>query len=65
MKKLLVLSLVLISYNIARAESLFSLNASQNAMIEPKALFSSVRARGVGDLVSIIIDETPSSIDNY
>ncbi len=64
MKKLLVLSLVLISYNIARAESLFSLNASQNAMIEPKALFSSVRARGVGDLVSIIIDETPSSIDS-
>ena len=48
----------------AGAESLFSLNASQNALIEPKALYSSVRARGVGDLVSIILDEAPTMTDN-
>ena len=46
-----------------RAESLFSLNASQSSMIEPKALFSSVRARGIGDLVSIVIDEAPAMSD--
>ena len=58
MKKLIILSLILFSCNV-HAESLFSLNASQSAFIEPKPLYSSVRARGVGDLISIIIDEAP------
>ena len=62
MKKLLILSLIL-SINAVNAESLFSLNASQSSTIEPKALFSSVRARGIGDLVSIVIDEAPSMSD--
>lgn len=62
MKKLLILSLIL-STTLVNAESLFSLNASQSSMIEPKALFSSVRARGIGDLVSIVIDEAPSMTD--
>ena len=47
----------------ANAESLFSLNASQNALIEPRPLYSSVRARGVGDLVSIILSEAPRLSD--
>ena len=64
MKKILVLSLILSSMTLANAESLFSLNASQSSVIEPKALFSSVRARGVGDLVSIVIDEAPSMNDS-
>ena len=63
MKKLVILSLILSSTAFVNAESLFSLNASQNAMIEPKALFSSVRARGIGDLVSIVIDEAPTMSD--
>lgn len=63
MKKAIILSLILSSISIAQAESLFSLNASQSTMIEPKALFSSVRARGVGDLVSILIDEAPTMND--
>lgn len=62
MKKLLILSLIL-STTLVNAESLFSLNASQSSTIEPKALFSSVRARGIGDLVSIVIDEAPSMTD--
>ena len=62
MKKLLILSLIL-STSMVSAESLFSLNASQSSTIEPKALFSSVRARGIGDLVSIVIDEAPSMND--
>lgn len=64
MKKTIILSLILSSIMSVQAESLFSLNASQNAMIEPKALFSSVRARGIGDLVSIVIDEAPSMQDS-
>ena len=64
MKKAIILSLILSSIMSVQAESLFSLNASQNAMIEPKALFSSVRARGIGDLVSIVIDEAPSMQDS-
>ena len=62
MKKLIILSLILSSISV-NAESLFSLNASQSTMIEPKALFASVRARGVGDLVSIVIDEAPTMQD--
>ena len=62
MKKLLILSLIL-STSMVSAESLFSLNASQSSTIEPKALFSSVRARGIGDLVSIVIDEAPTMSD--
>lgn len=63
MKKLLILSLILSTTLIVNAESLFSLNASQSSTIEPKALFSSVRARGIGDLVSIVIDEAPAMSD--
>ena len=63
MKKLVILSLILSSILSVNAESLFSLNASQSSVIEPKALFSSVRARGIGDLVSIVIDEAPAMTD--
>jgi len=63
MKKIIILSLILSSINFTQAESLFSLNASQSTIIEPRALYSSVRARGIGDLVSIVIDEAPKMID--
>lgn len=62
MKKL-ILATILITSLSAYGESLFSLNASQNSVIEPKALYSSVRARGVGDLVSIVISEAPTISD--
>jgi flagellar L-ring protein precursor FlgH len=64
MKKILFLLLISGFVASADAESLFSLNASQNALIEPRALYSSVRARGVGDLVSIILNEAPTMTDN-
>lgn len=62
MKKV-ILSTILIMTLMANAESLFSLNATQSAMIEPKPLFSSVRARNVGDLVSIILEEAINTQD--
>ena len=61
--KRIFLSLIIISTLSAGAESLFSLNASQNALIEPRALYSTVRARGVGDLVSIVLTEAPKLTD--
>ena len=64
MKRILALSIILTSFMSIQAESLFSLNASQNATIEPKPLYSSVRARGVGDVVSIVIDEAPTMADS-
>lgn len=42
----------------AKAESLYSLGASQSFYAEPKSLFGSVRARSVGDLVTILLNET-------
>ena len=49
---------------VANAESLFSLNATQSSFIEPRPLYSSVRARNVGDLVTIVIDEVPTLTDS-
>lgn len=63
MKKILFLICISMIVQGAQAESLFSLNNSQSASIEPRPLFSSVRARGIGDLVSIVIDEAPNMSD--
>ncbi len=64
MIKKIILAIIFVSTIGANAESLFSLNATQSSIIEPKALYSSVRARNVGDVVSIIIAETPTMGDN-
>ncbi len=64
MIKRTILAIICVSTLTAHAESLFSLNATQSSIIEPKALYSSVRARTVGDVVSIIIAETPTMGDN-
>ena len=42
----------------ANAESLFTLGASQTYAPNPKSLYGGVQARSVGDLISIIMDET-------
>jgi len=46
------------------AESLFTLSAAQqSSMYAPKSLFAGVRAVGIGDVVSIVIDERLTSTD--
>ena len=40
-----------------KAESLFVLGASQSFYAEPKSLFGGVRARSVGDIVTIVLSE--------
>ena len=41
-----------------KAESLFVLGASQSFYAEPKSLFGGVRARSVGDIVTIVLSES-------
>lgn len=48
----------------ANAESLFTLSAyQQSSASSPKPLFAGVRAMGIGDVVSIIVDERLASND--
>lgn len=49
------------TFNTVNAESLFTLSASQQS--SPKSLFSGVRAMGIGDLVSIVVEERLNSTD--
>lgn len=63
-KKSLITFLVLTSISLCvNAESLFTLGASQTYAPIPKSLYGGVQARSVGDLISIIMDETVSVIN--
>lgn len=67
-KKSLITVLALISISLsANAESLFTLGASQTYAPVPKSLYGGVQARSVGDLISIIMDETVTVVNqlNY
>lgn len=52
-----IVALTSISLNV-KAESLFTLGASQTYAPIPKSLYGGVQARSVGDLLSIIMNET-------
>ena len=52
-----VLALTFLSLSV-KAESLFTLGAAQTYAPIPKSLYGGVQARSVGDLISIIMDET-------
>lgn len=59
LKKSLITLLALTSITLSvKAESLFTLGASQTYAPIPKSLYGGVQARSVGDLISIIMDET-------
>lgn len=67
-KKSLITLLALISISVsANGESLFTLGASQTYAPVPKSLYGGVQARSVGDLISIIMDETVTVVNqlNY
>ena len=59
--KSLITVLALTSLSMCvKAESLFTLGASQTYSSAPKSLYGGVQARQVGDLISIIMDESVS-----
>ncbi len=69
MKNFLVKTLItvaaLTSINLhVKAESLFTLGASQTYAAVPKSLYGGVQARSVGDLISIIMDENTMVTNN-
>ena len=67
-RKLLIAIIAIIAtmslYNNAQAESLFALSTSQNYNASPKSLFAGVRAMGIGDLISIKIEESLRTTDS-
>jgi len=65
-KGIIVLALMLITLQLASgAESLFLMGVStNNYAIEPRSLYSSVRARGVGDLITVTLSEEYIAQDN-
>lgn len=64
-KGFLILIAMMLVMQAAQAESLFVLGASQSFYAaEPKSLYGSVRARSVGDLVTIILSERVTFSDS-
>lgn len=64
-KGFLILIAMMSIMQAAQAESLFVLGASQSFYAaEPKSLYGSVRARSVGDLVTIILSERVTFSDS-
>lgn len=59
-KNLIVIFIMAVVPLAVNAESLFTLGASQTYAPVPKSLYGGVQARSVGDLISIIMDETVS-----
>ena len=63
--KTLITILALTSFTLCvKAESLFTLGASQTYSSAPKSLYGGVQARQVGDLLSIIMNESVSITNN-
>lgn len=57
--KIFITFLTLASITLyANAESLFTLGAAQTYAPNPKSLYGGVQARGVGDLISIVMEES-------
>lgn len=63
-KTLIILSIFMITAQVAKSESLFVMSTAQSYYAEPKSLFGGVRARAVGDLVTILLDEQITTADN-
>lgn len=63
-KSFILIMALALSVTMASAESLFTLGASQTYAAAPKSLFGGVQARGVGDLISIIMSEGTSVTDS-
>jgi len=61
--KTILASLIAVSIMPCYAESLFKAGISQDAYPQPRPLFGSVRAKTIGDFVTIVIEQDMSSSD--
>ena len=66
MKKILttIMAMLVLTTISVKAESLFTLGATQHYQGVPRSLFGGVQARQIGDLISIIMSENISVNDN-
>lgn len=59
------LSFITLFSNSAGAESLFQVNASQAIYrVQPKSLFSTIRAKTIGDVITVIVKENSKMTNN-
>jgi len=58
-----LMAMITLSATGANCESLFTMSAMQSYQAEPKSLFGSVRARSVGDVVTIVLNESVKTGD--
>ncbi len=64
-KNLIIVLTIMVTALAVNAESLFMMGASQNNyVIEPKSLYASVRARTVGDLITVVMEESVNLTDD-
>lgn len=63
-KVLTILSIFILAAQVAHSESLFTMGTSQSYYAEPKSLYGGVRARTIGDLVTIDLNEQISVTDS-
>lgn len=63
LKLILIIIIGFICEPIVQAESLFTMSASQTYLTEPKSLYGTVRARNVGDVLTILIEDSVSISD--
>lgn len=69
MKKTIILmtylSLTLAVNQIAAAESLFQVNASESVyQVQPKSLFSTIRAKTIGDVITVVVNENATVLND-
>lgn len=61
----ILLTVITLMGHAASAESLFRVNASQAVyQIQPKSLFNTVRAKTIGDVITVIIKENATVIND-
>lgn len=64
-QKIFIAIIILTAFaGTASCESLFAARISQNDYIQPRSLFSSSKAKTVGDIVSVLVAETYKITDN-
>lgn len=61
-KILIIISILLITENSVFAESLFRTGISQTVYpIQPRSLFNTVKAKNIGDVITVLIEENSSA----
>lgn len=62
---LISLTLILTANQAVKAESLFHVNASENVyQTQPKSLFSTIKAKTIGDVITVVVNENATILND-